>query len=96
MSKKVKNKNDEIYRNYSWKQAGMLVQFILIFFLIVFAIFTIFIPEFKLACFLVMGLVLLVMAYNNHKIYKKKAFTIPYIIGSLLAFWSSIEILISK
>lgn len=96
MAKKEVNKNDKIYKNYAWNQAGMLVQFILIFFLIVFGIITIFHNEFKLACFLTAGLILLVMAYNNHRIYKRKKLTILYIIGALLSFLSSIEVFIGK
>lgn len=96
MAKKEVNKNDKIYKNYVWNQTGMLVQFILLFFLFVFGIITIFHHEFKLACFLVMTLILLVMAYNNHRIYKRKYLTIIYIVGALLVFLSSLEMILGK
>jgi hypothetical protein len=96
MSKKEKNKNDRIFKEYSLKQAGMLVQIILVFFLIIFAILTIFYSQLKIACFLISGLTLIVMAYNNHKIYKRKTLTIIYLLGALLSFWSVIEMVFIK
>ena len=88
--KKEKNKNDQIYKDYVLKKVGLSVQFTLLFLLVLFGIITIFQPGFKIACFITMGLALLVIAYNNHKIYKRKALTIPYIIGALLSFLSCV------
>ena len=88
MTKKIKNKNDEIFRKYAFDQAGMLVQFILVFFLLLFIVLTVFHPSLKLASQIILILTLLVMAYNNHRIYKRKAFTILYIVVAIFVLLS--------
>ena len=90
------NKNDEIYHNYILKKTGMIIQGVLLFSLIVFSIITVMHPKFKPVCFVLMGLVLLVTAYNNHKIYKRKTLTIIYLVGAILSFLSCIEVFVGK
>ena len=81
--KSKKNKNDEIFRRYSLNQAGMLIQFILVIALILFIILTIFHPALKVVSQIILFLTLLIMAYNNYHIYKRKTFTIIYLVVAL-------------
>ncbi len=92
--KNEKNKNDKIYRNYAFNQAGMLVQVVLVFCLLVFAVISIFNSEFMPAVTLVTGLTLLVMAYNNYRIYKRKSFTMLYIaIGVIVLIFGVLDLI---
>ena len=79
-----RNKNDQIYQNYALNRAGMFVQFAFVLLILVFAIISMFQPVFVKITQLTTGLTLLIMAYNNHRIYKRKAFTTIYIIIGIL------------
>lgn len=87
---KRKNKNDKIFMDYLKKNIGMTIQTILMVIVVVLGITTIFNNFFNTAFMIVMGLTLLVLAYNNHKIYKRKLFTILYLAGAVLAIVSGI------
>lgn len=89
-----KNKNDLLMKEFLVNQIGMLAQIIFVLFTFVFGIATIFQGEFKVIFELLMGFTLVVMAYNNIKLYKRTLFTIPYILGALVAFWAAFEILL--
>lgn len=88
------NKNDIIMKEFTINQIGLLAQAIFILFSIVFGIATIFQGEMLVLFEITMGLTLTTMAYNNVQIYKRALFTIPYILGALVAFWAAFEILL--
>lgn len=94
ISKKA-NKNDLIMKEFYVNQIGLLAQSIFVLFTLVFGIATIFESEFKVIFELLLGISLAVMAYNNLKIYKRTMFTIPYVLGAILAFWAALEILLA-
>ena len=76
-------------------QVGLLAQSIFVLFTLVFGIAAIFKTELKVIFELLLGISLAVMAYNNLKIYKRAMFTIPYVLGAVLAFWAALEILLA-
>ncbi|MBE6138708.1 MAG: hypothetical protein E7173_03065 [Firmicutes bacterium] len=93
--KKVhKNKNDLLMREFYVNQIGLLAQAILVLFTLVFGIATIFQTELKVLFEILLGMSLSVMAFNNLKVYKRTLFTIPYVLGAILAFWAALEILL--
>ena len=77
-NKDTKNKNDIIYKNYILNKTGMWVQFILVLLMLVFVIMSLFDSNYMKIVTIITGLALLVMAYNNHEIYKRKKFTLIY------------------
>lgn len=81
---KGKNKNDVIYKNYVLNKIGITMQIVLVGLVLIFAVVSIFNPSCQYICTLFTGLALLVMAYNNYKIYKRKSFTMVYIIVGVL------------
>lgn len=87
-----KNKNDVIYKNYVLNKMGMWVQFILVILILFFILMTLFDNKYKYMNIvkILTGLVLIVMAYNNHKIYKRKYFTIIYSLIGILVLTVSI------
>ena len=93
-SSKKLNKNDIIMKEFTVNQIGMLAQAIFILFSIVFGIATIFEGEILVLFEMTMGLTLLTMAYNNVKMFKRAVFTIPYLLGAAVAFFSAFEILL--
>lgn len=93
--KSTKNKNDLLMKEFYVNQIGLLAQAIFVLFTLVFGIATIFQTELKVVFELLLGISLAVMAYNNLKIYKRTLFTIPYILGAILAFWAALEILLA-
>ena len=98
MGKKVNkktNKNDLIMKEFYVNQIGLLAQAIFVLFTLVFGIATIFQSDLKVIFELLLGISLVVMAYNNLKIYKRTMFTIPYVLGAILAFWAAVEILLA-
>ena len=92
--KNDKNKNDLLMKEFMVNQVGLLAEAIFILFTIVFGIATIFQGELLVLFELLMGFTLATMAYNSFKMYKKKVFVVPYILGSLIAFWAAFEILL--
>lgn len=93
-SKKAENKNDKIMQKFMVNQIGLLAQSIFVLFALVFGIATIFQGEFMVIFELLMGCSLAIMAYNNLKMYKRTLFTIPYILGALIAFFAAFEVLL--
>lgn len=89
-----KNINDKLMKEFLVNQIGLLAQAIFVLFTLVFGIAMIFQSDLKIVFELLLGISLAVMAYNNLKIYKRALFTIPYILGSLIAFWVAIEMLL--
>lgn len=77
-NKDTKNKNDIIYKNYILNKTGMWIQFILVLLMLVFVIMSLFDSNYMKIVTIITGLALLAMAYNNHKIYKRKKFTLIY------------------
>ena len=65
------------------KNIGVWIQAILTALIIIFLIINIFTPVLFLLEILFI-LTLLVMSYNNYKIYKRKGFTILYIVAAIL------------
>ena len=63
---------------------GLMIQFILIFWIIVFSIITLIEQTFFNGMEILVSLTLLVMAYNNHKTFKRKHLTLVYIVVALL------------
>ena len=61
---------------------GLFIQFLLTALLLIFGIIWLFSKEsfVKVIIDLLIGLVFLVMGYNNYKVYKRKAFTALYLI----------------
>jgi len=94
VSKKT-NKNALIMKEFYVNQIGLLAQAIFVLFTLVFGIATIFQSDLKVIFELLLGISLVVMAYNNLKIYKRTMFTIPYVLGAILAFWAALEILLA-
>lgn len=63
---------------------GLMIQFILIFWIVVFGIITFIEKSFFNGMEILVSLTLIVMAYNNHKTFKKKYLTIIYIITAIV------------
>ncbi len=70
----------------NYQQLGLLVQLITSVCFLVAMIYAWFEPVFLDLVYLMMGLLLLAIAFNNHVFYKRKYFTVIYLIGALIAF----------
>lgn len=92
--KKEVNKNDLAMKDFMVNQVGLLVECTFVLFAIAAGIATIFEGEMLVIFELLMGFTLLTMAYNNLKVYKKKMFTIPYFLGSAIAFFAALQIIL--
>lgn len=60
-------------------QITMLLQITLAIFVVTFGVASLFCREFYLICQILVGLLMFVIAYNNHKIYKRKYMTAIYL-----------------
>ncbi len=69
-----------------YKKWGLLFQLIVSVFFLVTMVYVWFEPAFLDLAFLMMGLLLLGIAFNNHVFYKRKYFTVIYVVGALIAF----------
>lgn len=67
---------------------GLMIQFILIFWIIVFSIITLLEQAFFNGMEILISLTLLVMAYNNHKTFKRKYLTLVYILAAIIIILS--------
>ena len=85
MSTKIVN-----LKEYSNKEVGLLVQVVLIEILIIFGIISIFAKEFLDPLYVILGLIMFTMAYNNKKIFKKKYMTAIYIIVGIYVLLSAL------
>ncbi|MCI5552311.1 MAG: hypothetical protein MR388_00540 [Tenericutes bacterium] len=65
------------------KNIGVWIQAILTALIVIFLIINFFVPVLLILEILFI-LTLLVMSYNNYKIYKRKGFTILYIVAAIL------------
>ncbi len=68
---------------------GLFIQFVLLIAMMILAICTLFVYEFKMTLQILIVLLLLTMGYNNHTIFKRKGFTLLYI-GAGIAYLSTI------
>ena len=75
----MKTKNNDV---------GLMIQFILMFWIFVFSIVALFEKSFFIAMELIISLTLFVMAYNNQKTFKRKNLTAVYIICALFIIMS--------
>ena len=65
------------------KNIGMWIQAILVSLIVIFLIINFFIPV-ELIISILFILTLLIMSFNNYKVYKRKGFTILYLIFAIL------------
>lgn len=65
---------------------GVNVQLLITIGVIVFALIYLFTEKFLFVLEILMGIDLLVMSYNNHKIYHKRKLTIIYMIFAIVLF----------
>ena len=70
----------------SFSDPFLLVQCIMFVMVLCFGILMLFDDRFKIATELLMGVTLLVLAFNNYRVYKSKYMTPLYLIFSLLLF----------
>lgn len=69
---------------------GLFIQFLLLIALIILAVCTLFVSEFKIALQVLVVLLLFTMGYNNHTIFKRKGFTLLYIIAGFAFLFTTI------
>ena len=86
MTKKKDNKNinDKLYKDYRIKQFFLWTQLILVLLIIFTGISSLFNKKLLPVCTIFTALTLLVMGYNNYKVYKRKSFTIIYTLVGLI------------
>lgn len=65
------------------RNIGMWIQAILVSLVVIFLIINFFIPV-ELIISILLFLTLLIMSFNNYKVYKRKGFTILYLIFAIL------------
>lgn len=75
-------------------EIGLFIQAVLMTCVIALLIMTVFENTFAITLEFVLSLALFTMAYNNAKTFKRKMFTIPYIIGALICLAYAIDGLI--
>lgn len=80
----------KLIANEPIKSVSLFVQFVLLIAMIIVAVCTLFIYEFNFVLQSLVVLLLFTMAYNNYKIFKRKGFTILYVLAGiafLLTLW---------
>ena len=77
-------------KEYSSNEVGLLVQVVLIELLLIFAIINLITDIFMPAFYAILAMIMFVMAYNNHRIYKKKHMTKIYLIVGIFVTISTI------
>ncbi len=75
-------------------EIGLFIQAVLMACVIALLIMTIFENSFAIVLEFVLAFALFTMAYNNTKTFKRKLFTIPYIIGGIICIAYAIDGLI--
>ena len=75
-------------------EIGLLIQSILAVFLLAFTIMSIFESSFLILTEILVAFMMFVMAYNNHKTFKRKGITYAYIIVGALMLLLSIMLFI--
>lgn len=63
---------------------GIFLQIIIVIFLAITLVITLFIKKAEVIMYLLLGLTFIIMAYNNHNIFKRKTFTIIYLVMGIL------------
>ncbi len=76
---------EKLKRRESIHSLGLFIQFVLLIAMMILAICTLFVYEFKMTLQILIVLLLLTMGYNNHTIFKRKGFTLLYI-GAGIAY----------
>ncbi|MBE6160151.1 MAG: hypothetical protein E7157_03800 [Lactobacillales bacterium] len=85
MSSKKEIQKEENMMKKQINQIGLFVQIILLVILVYFLTLLIFMPEFRNVVDYILSFLLIIMAVNNYKIYKRKKMTIIYgVIGIIL------------
>ncbi len=80
---------DNMLLNKNIKNISLFLQVVLVMFVGITAIMSIFINEFLTVVEILLSVTLLIMAYNNYKIYRQKGLTCLYaIIGTVLLITS--------
>ena len=78
-------KKEENVMKKQINQVGLFIQIILLVILVYFLTLYIFIPELQKVVDYILSFLLIIMAINNYKVYKRKKMTIIYgIVGGLL------------
>ena len=77
-------------KEYSSNEVGLLVQVVLIELLLIFAIINLITDIFMPAFYAILAMIMFTMAYNNHKIYKKKHMTKIYLLVGIFVTISTI------
>ena len=75
-------------------EIGLFIQAVLMMCVIALLIMSMFERSFAIVLEFVLSFTLFTMAYNNIKTFKRKLFTIPYVIGALICLWYAIDALI--
>lgn len=60
---------------------GLFIQFVLLIALIILAVCTLFVSEFRVSLQVLVVLLLFTIGYNNHTIFQRKGFTLLYMIA---------------
>jgi hypothetical protein len=81
-------------REKEFDQVGLLIQTILSVFLLFFTVLTIFESSFLILTQILVSFMMFVMAYNNHRTFKRRGLTYAYIIMGFLMVFLSIVLLI--
>lgn len=87
-------KNNKIVKDKDQNQIGLLIQGILSVFLLAFTVLTVFESSFLVLTEILVGFIMFVMSYNNHKTFKRKGVTYAYIIMGILMILLSIMLMI--
>lgn len=93
-------KNKSIYEVLISKERvdniGIFLQCLLLFALLIIAVCSLFTPEFKAPMYMLLGCTFIVMAYNNHRVFKRKGGTILYTLMGVLFVYQTIMMLYGK
>lgn len=96
MEKTIKQKVDnrtvlEILKNNGEvSNIGLFVQIILISTLLILFLMNFFIPEISMTIEIVLALSLFATAYNNHTIFRRKYFTVIYVVAGILVILATV------
>lgn len=84
----------ELKKRVIVNEIGLFIQAVLMACVIALLVMTVFESVFAVVLEFVLSLTLFTMAYNNIKTFKRKLFTIPYVIGGLVCLAYAIDGLI--
>lgn len=86
----INRKKGDIMESKIKNDVWLLIQVILLFFVLIFAIITFFQSIFLVVAEILLALLMFVTAYNNHKIFKRKGITYVYLITGLFMLFLGI------